>query len=911
MPRQERPLLSEDTPLLRFAGDLRRLRRRAGLPSYRELGKRASYSAAALSEAVSGRRLPSLGVTLAFVRACDGDVAQWTARWRDLAAAAPDADTGSPSPYVGLAAYQVEDADRFFGREALTDTLLRLVDERPFVGVFGASGVGKSSLLRAGLAARAERTPLVLTPGHDPVAELAGGLAQLLDEPVTRLRDELAAEPERLREWFARIPDDTLLVVDQFEEAFTLCAEAEQRWLVRALTTAAGPRTRVVVGVRADFYGHCGRYPDLVTALHRAQLLVGAMSPEELRRAITEPAARVGVSAETALVARLVADVAGQPAALPLLSHVLAEIWRRRRGVVLSLAGYQETGGVAHALARTAEQTFGALAQDDRDAARLLFLRLIAPGDGTEDTKRRVRRRELDTPAGLLDRLAAARLITVDRDGVELVHEALLCAWPRLAGWIAEDRDALRAHRGLAEATELWEAHGRDPDTLYRGARLEQVDRLTDRLNPREREFLDASRAAEQARSADRRRQTSRLRSLVAVLAILGVLLAGTAFAAVTAQRTAARERNQALSLRAADAASRLLESRPREAVALALAAYRVAPTAEARESLVLAQAAAGATTLGHGYLTPPGRIAVTYRSAEFGPGQRLWLRNGPGWRLAGAIGGAEQFYLLSADENTLVTWHTSTADNRMWDIADPGRPREIAIPAGLGMIDSVDRTGRLVSTLGTDRKAVVWRVADGSTRRLPATDVEGTALLPDGTGVILARRVGDEHTAELWSLDGNLTSTLLRSPHAMYPYAGPSGRVVLVGTESGEVTLLDATDPHSPRTVATVSGASHPAVAVFEPHGRAAAVVNADVIRMWDAGTGATRLALSVKGLGLGSPRIVDDGGALLVLKQIDGTLWRLDSDLTRVIRDSCAGPLTVDWDRYFPGVPETPLCP
>ena len=158
VPRQERPLESEETPLLRFAGDLRRLRRRAGLPSYRALGKRANYSAAALSEALSGRRLPSLAVTTAIVRACDGDAGVWTERWRQLAAAQPGAAGDVATPYVGLAPYQADDADRFFGREALTDTLLTLVGERPFVGIFGSSGAGKSSLLRAGLVARSART---------------------------------------------------------------------------------------------------------------------------------------------------------------------------------------------------------------------------------------------------------------------------------------------------------------------------------------------------------------------------------------------------------------------------------------------------------------------------------------------------------------------------------------------------------------------------------------------------------------------------------------------------------------------------------------------------------------------------------------------------------------------------------
>ncbi|NUT50401.1 MAG: hypothetical protein HOV94_24310, partial [Saccharothrix sp.] len=549
MPRLERPLVEEDTPLLKFAGDLRRLRRDAGLPSYRELGRLANYSPAALSEAVAGRRLPSLAVTRAFVRACGGDVERWTARWRELAAE-NDADDGDV-PYVGLAAYQVADADRFFGREAEVGRLLALVRERPFVGVFGASGAGKSSLLRAGVAARWGEH-VVVTPGPDPITELAAALAGTRS-PV-EVRAELAADPEHLRVLLRRAGDDLLLVVDQFEEVFTLCGDADRRWVVRALTHAAGA-ARVVIGVRADFYGHCARHPELLDALHGAQALVGPMSPEQLRRAVIEPAAHRGASLENALVARLIADVAAQQGALPLVSHVLVETWRRRRGAVLTLAAYEDAGGVEHALARTADQVHDALSEDEKQAARHVLLRLVAPGDGTEDTRRRVARAELDVDDGLLDRLAAARLVTLDRDTVELTHEALLSAWPRLVDWLAEDRDALRAHRRLTAAADTWRAHDRDPDVLYRGVHLDQARLLGPRLNPLEREFVDAGLAVEREREALRRRGVRRLRRLVACLAVLVVLLAATAVYAVTAQRAATRERNQALSLRATDTA--------------------------------------------------------------------------------------------------------------------------------------------------------------------------------------------------------------------------------------------------------------------------------------------------------------------------------------------------------------------
>ncbi|GAA2875504.1 hypothetical protein GCM10010443_42290 [Actinoplanes cyaneus] len=907
MPRQERPLESEDTPLLRLAGDLRRLRLGAGRLSYRELGRRTNYSAAALSDALSGRRLPSLAITTAVVRACGGDVGEWTERWRRLAAAHPGMPTGVPAPYAGLTAYQVGDADRFFGREAVTETLTRLVGERPFVGVFGSSGAGKSSLLRAGLIARSERTPILITPGTDPITELAAAIAQLADEPVDRVRGDLAAGAEALRGWLAKAADDVLLVVDQFEEVFTVCGDAERRWLIRALTAAAGPRARIVVGVRADFYGHCARHPELVTALHRAQVLLGPMSTEELRSAITEPAARAGASVETALVARLVADVAGQPGALPLVSHALTETWQRRRGVVLTLTGYEDAGGIEHALARTAERTFEQLTEDDRKAARLLFTRLVVPGDGVGDTGRRARRTELPVPDALLDRLAGARLITIDRDSVELTHEALLRAWPRLAGWIAGDRDTLRLQHRLAEAAAVWEAHDRDPDILYRGAPLEQAAPLRDRLNRREREFLDAGLRAEHARVRADRRAARRLRRLAAALTGLTVLLAGTALAAAAAQHRATRQRNEALSLRAADTARDMIAGRPRDAAALALAAYRLAPTAEARDVLLLAHAAVGATTLGRGYLTPPGRYAVTY-AAETGD-EQLWRRTGQTWAPAGRLTTANSYHhSTSADERRAIYWTGNTRSD-LWDLTDLDHPHKITAPAGLGMLGGLDRTGSLLSAVGADGTARVWRPGDPSVRRLPVGDVVATAVLADGSGIVLSRRDGDQDAIESWTPDGRLLATVLRVPHPAVVQAGTAGLIAVTSyLGNATVTILDVTDPRAPRVVARADGLDETSTPAFDPAGRTVAVVDGAEARIWDARSGERLLSLRTQGLRLSSPRL--DGERLSLL---DGksALWHVDSDLDAVIGQVCAQPVGVDWNRHFPGAEPAELCP
>ncbi|MEU4767298.1 XRE family transcriptional regulator [Actinosynnema sp. NPDC023794] len=894
MPRTERPLVEEDTPVLKFAGDLRRLRRVAGLPSYRELGRQANYSPAALSEAVAGRRLPSLAVTRAFVRACGGDVEEWTARWRELAAEGQD---DGDVPYVGLAAYQVADADRFFGREAEVGRLLALVRERPFVGVFGASGAGKSSLLRAGLAAQ-WGAHLVITPGSDPITELAAALAD--DRSAVEVRAELAADPEHLRVLLRRAADDLLLVVDQFEEVFTLCQEADRRWLVRALTHAAGA-AHVVIGVRADFYGHCARHPELLDALHRSQSLVGPMNAEQFRRAVVEPAARRGASLENALVARLIADVAAQSGALPLASHVLVETWRRRRGAVLTLAGYEDAGGVEHALARTAEQVYDALPGPDREAARQVFQRLVAPGDGTEDTRRRVARAELEAGDALLDRLAAARLITLDRDTVELTHEALLRAWPRLVGWLDEDREALRAHRRLTGAADDWRAHDRDPDALYRGVHLEQARRLASRLNAAEREFVDAGLAAERDREALRRRGVRRLRRLVACLAALVLLLTATAVYAVTAQQAATRERNQTLSLRAADTALDLL-ARPREAAALALAAYRVTPTTQARDALLLARAAGTATTLGSGYVRVPGRIAVT---REYGPepgvpgALRLWA--GPEQQQAGRLPQPPTgfLYQISADERTALVV-VDTDEFQLWDLSDPAAPRIASTMTDWPFPLGIDATGTLLTGV-EDGGAVHWRPGDTTRTRLPVDDVEYAMPLDDGTGVVLARHDGDRRQVEVWSLDGRVTPVFSRDARLSL-VTGPGALLAVSDRDDARLTVLDGS-----RTLLEADGIPEAAVVEFSRDGEVVTAVHRDSVWLWDL---SGRETLSLRASGVEFDAVRYERGELLMVES-HGALWRLTVDVDQVIRDVCPELVDVDWAAHFPGVARQPLCP
>ncbi|MFD7713199.1 XRE family transcriptional regulator [Streptomyces sp. NPDC059786] len=438
MPRSERPL-DADGPLAEFAAELRQLRRKAGNPPYRQLSERAHYSISTLSSAASGQRLPTLAVTLAYVQACDGRVPEWERRWRALAEQLGEAGAGAgagtgpepgpeepglPPPYAGLRPFREQDAQWFFGREESVDELAGRLARQRFVMVIGASGSGKSSLLRAGLVPRlraAVAPVVVLTPGLRPLEECAVRLGGLAGVTPGGLYEELLDDPENLGRVMRQIvsrsgngrsddsadnsgDDDMVLVVDQFEEIFTLCRDdGERSRFVEALVTAAsaeGSRCRVVLGVRADFYAHCTRDALLVEAMRDAQVPVGPMNPEQLRRAVVEPARRAGLTVEGALLATLSAQAHGRVGVLPLLSHALLETWRRRRGNALTLAGFEAAGGLEGALARTAEEFYQGLDAEQRELARRMFVRLTVLGEGTEDTRRPTRRTELD---GLVD----------------------------------------------------------------------------------------------------------------------------------------------------------------------------------------------------------------------------------------------------------------------------------------------------------------------------------------------------------------------------------------------------------------------------------------------------------------------------------------------------------------------------
>jgi len=480
------------------------------------------------------------------------------------------------NPFKGLRAFGETDARDFFGREELTESLVESVRTQRLTAVVGPSGCGKSSLVRAGLlpairrGALGERGVLIteMFPGTFPFEELEAALMSVAVRGPEGMLAELAGDDRGLVRVSKQIlPDDDselLLVIDQFEELFSLTTDEHARRQFLANLTAAVSdergRVRVVVTMRADFLDRPLADPDFGTLLGRSLLPVAAPTRDELAASIARPATAAGLEFEPGLVPQIVGDVIDQPGALPLLQYALTELATQAEGDRLTSAAYEQTGGVSGALATRAEEIYDGFAEPVRSVAREVFLRLVAVSDDADDTRRRVRRSELEslglaasTLDQVLDAYGSFRLLSFDRDPVtrgptiEVAHEALIREWPRYRRWVDEQRESLLLERRLDAAAAEWNDNGRDASFLLAGGRLEQVERWATegevRLSDDERGFLAAGRHAEDERV---RVAGNRRRGVLAVVSVLAAFAVGLAAIAFVQRGDAERQASRA-----------------------------------------------------------------------------------------------------------------------------------------------------------------------------------------------------------------------------------------------------------------------------------------------------------------------------------------------------------------------------
>jgi WD40 repeat protein/class 3 adenylate cyclase/tRNA A-37 threonylcarbamoyl transferase component Bud32 len=794
-------------------------------------------------------------------------------------------------PYQGLLPFEAADADRFFGREDVIADIAGRLERHPFIAVVGGSGSGKSSVLRAGVALNGSGAE-VITPGATPRAALASVAGR-----------------------------SDLLVVDQFEELFTLNAdEAERDAFVAELLDSDRP---VAIALRADFYGACAAYPDLATAVAAHQVLLGPMTEDGLRRAITEPARLAGLRLEPGLVDVLVNEVGGEPGALPLLSHALRATWEVRDGRTLTLDAYRSTGGVRGAIGETADKAVDSLDEADQVLARQLFLRLVDVGDGTGDTRRRARLEEL-TPArggegrltGVVDTLAAYRLVTVDAGAVEVAHEALIREWPRLRDWLDEDREGLRIQRHVTTAAASWDALGRDPAELYRGPRLAAaLDWLSRdaQVSELEKAFLDASQAEQDRAARDQLRANRRLRGLL-VGAVVGLVaaLVGTSIAVIQGRR-AGRARDHADVARIAAVSRSVVERQPDVGLLLAANAYRSENSAETRSTLLaalethplLAGLLYGVESgLESATFTPDGKFLVTPTSD--GSGTLVW--DTATRKRVAALQHEKDFALnaaVSPDGHWLAVpalYETESGGGsrlEVWDMRTLKLDRVVDSPSGGLTTAAFSADGRILITQGgvyfdpdadLTTTAVVWDTTswkpigtpwtlhdDYFADRVVTVSPDGSLLgLPKPDGTVAVWRVADRRL---------LHTTPATDEHGATALAfSPDNRTLVIAGQSGRVAMVDPTTGLARRSPLFIDR-DQPSSAEFSPDGRRLAVA---------AGDGRTHLFDVESGEELGTAlaanaSVVNDvsfsrDGTLLATAGLDrtGAIWRLDGART-----------------------------
>ncbi|MEU9303204.1 helix-turn-helix domain-containing protein [Streptomyces sp. NPDC048269] len=940
---------SEDDTTPPFPAQLRRLRAQRGL-SLADLARRTHYSKGYLSKIETG----SKRVTTDVARRCDEVLGAGGELLRMVRETGPpgtavDADAGTgpgtgqqsdgECPYRGLSAFTARDAGWFFGRERATAELAERVFERVGSGplmLVAPSGAGKSSLLNAGLVPALRRRggfpmpgaaawPVVrFTPTAHPLEELLDRTAKVLDSDPGITAREVRDRPQVLLEAVRRLSDQghrsppvrPVLIIDQFEELFTLCSDEEERrafvGVLSALSAsgpaAGGPDPAVVVlGVRADFSGSCLDLPELAPVFTAGLFVLPPMTLAELRESITRPAELAGVTLEPGLVPLLLRDAGlreeseGAPGhtpsgALPLVSHALMATWQQRRGATLTVSGYERTGGIQGAIARTAETAFARLYPAEQRTIRRVLVRLVHVADGAGATRRRMSRTALmeqlvdaDRAGAALDAFVRARLITMDRDTVEITHEALLHAWPRLRGWIQDDRAGLLIHQQLAHAAAEWEREGRDPSALYRGTRLDTARAWADepdgrgRLGPLEEAFLRASRAAQDGRERQALRQVRLRQWMLATLVVLLVLAVGAGGLAYQQRAGALGQERVARSRALALQSASLAAGQPEASMRLAGEAYRTAATTEARGALLSTQAQPFVARLG-GHGGPVNAVAFAPGNgtlATAGSDGTVTLRRVADRRTTAAftMPGRVRAVAFSPDGRTLAAASTD-GPARLWDIAGGRTAAVLAASTTGARTVAFAPDGRTLAVGCADGSVRLWEAA-GEHRAVASLDghagrVNALAYAPDGRTLVSA---GSDRTVRLWDPVEGLPLAVFagHTDEVLGAAFAPDGQSVATGGVDRTVRLWDVAGR---RLTATLTGHSDDVNGVvYTPDGTTVVSAGGDgTTRLWDVRGG--RLTATLAGhtdyvLGVA----VDSAGAVLATAGFDQSvvLWDL----------------------------------
>lgn len=761
---------------------------------------------------------------------------------------------GLTQPYKGLIPFGGADRSLFFGRTVLTERCVDHFATRGVLVLVGNSGSGKSSLLHAGI------LPTLA----------ARGLLEERELTEFRVTSQITA---RLT---ARSERSTVWVIDQFEELFTAVADVEERTrIAAALIERLEGGDGCILALRGDFYGHLASLPHLAELVDGATVLVGPPTEDDLHEIIQAPAQRAGVAFEAGLVEKIVAEVAAAPGGLPLLSHALYQTWNRQRDATLTVASYDQAGGAEGSIAATAEHVYESrLDADGRRLARLLFRSLVNPTDGGPDTRRRMSTvelgefRELAGSGAVIDELLGARLVTVDGDGLEVAHEAIISAWPRLRGWIDEERSELVLERRIAAQAAAWERSGRQEADLLRLGRLaEALAWEADRSTPvaqSTKALLDASvqlrdeTAAKTARQlAEQRRANRRLRLLLAFALVLiagvGVLIAITRSERDRATRLAGTANAQVL----AEQAIGLADTDPTLARLLAVEAHARSATPQTTSALFTALLGETRTVW---TASPPPADAEAFG----GTGSRLvWIAGetvhlsdpttGRTWHFTlGAPGTTGPSSRWLSPDGTLLARTDSESANRVEVVRISD---DTATVLGAVNVDGGVKGVRFAAdgkTFGVQTQKTLSLFATGTRKPLgPAIPMTGLwALDPSASHVAVTPSVGTQSLGDAapttdaggsgdWNVSVFTVATAQRDTtvalDAPAAHLALSGDTIVVGLQDQRSARIPRMVEVYDRKTGSPTVASSPDTDVFALADGRVAMVEPGVITLWD----------------------------------------------------------------------------
>ncbi|MCD2145429.1 nSTAND1 domain-containing NTPase [Gordonia paraffinivorans] len=865
-----------------FGEALARLFVQAGRPTLRAASARAKVSAQRISDWRNGRHLPRdfatvepllVWLTSRAVAAGGPDVLtvpQWRELWEQhLSRETPETPVAvrPTRPYAGLATLTADDSELFFGRDDLVSTLVDTilatrdapVPESRLIVVTGVSGSGKSSLLRAGLARDRRLTP----PRYGEIT--ADGLR--IDASVCRCTASGADAGPRASTCDCGSDPAAVIVIDQFENVFSHGDDMRQTTL-RAVEDLAAD-TVVVVGVRADFFSRCVEYPFLAHAWQHRCVIVSEMTRTQLREVITAPVKPAGGRIESGLADVMITDLyeastdGDRAGRLPLLAHVLQATWARRSGNRMTLSGYRATGGIARAVADTAESAWEAVAPEHHDLARALLVSLVHVGPAgialrVPMSTATIANRFPPEASTVIDAFAQARLLTVSADSVMLIHDVVLTAWPRLAEWIADDSDTHVWWQQLDADTQAWLDNGRSRSFLYTGPRLDDAKRRRRALRGQYVHLLSAENDVflDSAVAMERRRRLLQLGavSVIVVLAIAATITAAIGFRQAHDLR---EQRNSAERQALLSTIDTMKRSNPSLAARLLLVAHQLYP-----EDATVAAALRGAATsplatqvTGHTgpvYDLAFDRAGDLLASASGDRTVRLWERTGdvPGYRPLATLTGFGNYVTSAGFHPTLPLLAASSGDGsvRVWDVSERTRPQlRTTVTPGRGTVYMArfSADGRTLAASSDDGSITVFAVGpDGTLRQTAELRGHGAAartlsFSPDGR---LLASGGDDRTVRLWTTGEQpvpVGEPLTGFPSITHAVSfGPDSRSLAVTGDSPNAQLWDVSDPRAPRPLSTsLPNATAGSWSIgFDATGSQIASARADgMVRVWN----------------------------------------------------------------------------